>query len=275
MKILFAGVLCAGLALQSVVACEYYMREQEQLHARKIFSRAKTFPVASNGQIPNVARNKIFITIDDGPYGAATPAVLDVLHRYGVKATFFVVGKQAETYPQLVRRVYDEGHVIGSHTYEHGLDYSTPKDFLTSLLRTHRQIIPYQSTAEALLFRAPGGVWNDWRTTIANNNETMSEYVGAIYWNVGGGDPANRDDADWKCWSKANKVAPTQCAQSYLKQIRRNYSTRKSASIVLMHDINIKSAQMLEIILNDLTNDRSVDWEFGLVQEIPAVRNLM
>lgn len=270
----FAGffLLLALLSTNSAMACAYYMHELEQTPT-KFFSRGKTFPFDRAGRISGVARNKIFITVDDGPYAKATPEVLDVLNRYGVRATFFVVGKQAETYPHLLRRIYNEGHSIGSHTYEHALDYPRAGDFLNSLLRTHRQIVPYQSSSEALLFRAPGGVWNDWRATIANDDRILSEYVGAIYWNVGGGTDGRDDDADWKCWTKSS-ITPEQCASGYLNKIKRNYQ-RGTASILLMHDINSKSARMLEIILQSLTSDRDINWEFESLSDIPAIRNLM
>ncbi len=272
MKHLAAFSLLFSLFVTCTWACEYYMRELQSSGA-KIFSRAKTFPFDRSGKISGVERNKIYITIDDGPYSRTTPQVLDVLYRYGVRATFFVVGKQAEAYPQILRRIYNEGHSIGSHTYEHALDYSNANAFLNSLLRTHRQIVPYQNHSEALMFRAPGGVWNDWRATIANDHRTISEYVGAIYWNVGGGSDDRDDDADWKCWTKSS-VTPEQCASGYLSRIRRNYQ-RGTASILLMHDINPKSARMLEIILQSLTNDRDVNWEFESLSDIPAVRRLM
>lgn len=269
-------IVLIALFASSTWSCEYYMKELHSYglqSADKIFSRAKTFPFDRSGKIAGVSRNKIFLTIDDGPYSKTTPLVLDILSRYGIRATFFVVGKQAEMYPSILRRAYNEGHSIGSHTYEHGLDYSKPADFLNSLLKTHRQIVPYENTSEALLFRAPGGIWNDWRTTIANDNRILREYVGAIYWNVGGGSDDRFDDADWKCWTKSS-VTPEECANGYLSKIRRNYQ-RGTASIILMHDINPKSARMLEIILQNLTSDRSIDWEFDSLSDIPAIRRLM
>src|SRR5262245_55440479 len=58
-------------------------------------------------------------TFDDGPHPEHTPRVLDVLAESGASATFFVVGQQAEKYPELVRRIVHEGHAIGNHTWSH------------------------------------------------------------------------------------------------------------------------------------------------------------
>ncbi len=63
----------------------------------------------------------IALTFDDGPNPVATPKLLDILREKGVKATFFVVGKRADQYPEIVRRAWDEGHLIANHTWSHRL----------------------------------------------------------------------------------------------------------------------------------------------------------
>jgi peptidoglycan-N-acetylglucosamine deacetylase len=59
------------------------------------------------------------LTFDDGPDPVDTPKLLDLLREKGVKATFFVVGKRADQYPQIVRRIWAEGHLVGNHTWSH------------------------------------------------------------------------------------------------------------------------------------------------------------
>jgi cellulose synthase/poly-beta-1,6-N-acetylglucosamine synthase-like glycosyltransferase/peptidoglycan/xylan/chitin deacetylase (PgdA/CDA1 family)/spore germination protein YaaH len=63
--------------------------------------------------------HQVVLTFDDGPDPKWTPQVLDILKARNVKAVFFLIGRQAEDYPKLVRRIVDEGHEIGSHTYTH------------------------------------------------------------------------------------------------------------------------------------------------------------
>lgn len=70
-------------------------------------------PTSSGG------RKRICLTFDDGPIPEVTPWVLDILERYGVKATFFMVGDNARKYPELVRKVLERGHSIGNHTFHH------------------------------------------------------------------------------------------------------------------------------------------------------------
>src|SRR5687767_5577558 len=72
--------------------------------------------VGSNSQ---PASGIVRLTFDDGPVRANTPRVLDVLSKYKVKATFFVIGQRARRYPRLVKREYREGHSVQNHTYTH------------------------------------------------------------------------------------------------------------------------------------------------------------
>lgn len=61
----------------------------------------------------------VYLTFDDGPIPEATPFILDTLDRYGIKATFFMVGDNVRKYPEVYQMVVDAGHRIGNHTYNH------------------------------------------------------------------------------------------------------------------------------------------------------------
>src|SRR3954447_24730808 len=65
------------------------------------------------------ADRAVALTFDDGPNPAATPAILDALKARGVRATFFILGRHAERWPDLVARVASEGHAVGNHGYFH------------------------------------------------------------------------------------------------------------------------------------------------------------
>lgn len=77
----------------------------------------RTQVVLTAGQV--VEKPKIALTFDDGPNPACTGNLLDGLKERGVKATFFVLGSNVKKYPELVKRISDEGHLIGNHTYNH------------------------------------------------------------------------------------------------------------------------------------------------------------
>jgi cellulose synthase/poly-beta-1,6-N-acetylglucosamine synthase-like glycosyltransferase/peptidoglycan/xylan/chitin deacetylase (PgdA/CDA1 family)/spore germination protein YaaH len=99
--------------------------------------------------------HEVALTFDDGPDPTWTPMVLDILKRYNLKATFFLVGSQAEQYPDLVRRIVNEGHLVGNHTYTHSnLAAISPEQVRIELNATQRLIesITGRSTT---LFRPP------------------------------------------------------------------------------------------------------------------------
>jgi len=66
---------------------------------------------------------RIALTFDDGPDPDVTPRILDVLRAHGARATFFVLGERVEQHPEVVRRIRDEGHAIGTHTQHHRLRF--------------------------------------------------------------------------------------------------------------------------------------------------------
>lgn len=68
---------------------------------------------------PAVSGKELFLTFDDGPDPVSTPAILDILGRYNVKAVFFSTGKEAQKYPGLMSEIRSGGHLAGNHGYEH------------------------------------------------------------------------------------------------------------------------------------------------------------
>ena len=81
---------------------------------------------------------KIALTFDDGPHPVYTEQILDGLKKRNVKSTFFILGEQAELYPDIVKRMGKEGHLIGNHTYSH-LQYSSSREleFGQELVKTN------------------------------------------------------------------------------------------------------------------------------------------
>ncbi len=102
------------------------------------------------------------LTFDDGPSSEWTPPVLDALRDSGAKATFFVLGRNVEAHPELVRRISDEGHEIASHGYDHSLlTFASPADVEHQLERTERSLADALGRQlHPLHFRAPHGFRN-------------------------------------------------------------------------------------------------------------------
>lgn len=109
----------------------------------------------------------VSITFDDGPNPRATPRILDVLRAEGVRATFFVLGRHAERWPELVRRAALEGHQLGNHGYFHRkLHRRSPAYVRDDLTRGTEQIL-HASGVRPAHFRAPHGFRSPWVTPIA------------------------------------------------------------------------------------------------------------
>lgn len=110
----------------------------------------------------------VSLTFDDGPNPRATPAILAILRRERVRATFFVLGRHAERWPRLVRRIADEGHQLGNHGYHHRkLHRRTPSYVRDDLIRGTEQIVRACGVRPAH-FRAPHGFRSPWVSPIAS-----------------------------------------------------------------------------------------------------------
>jgi peptidoglycan-N-acetylglucosamine deacetylase len=101
------------------------------------------------------AKKQLALTFDDGPDDSWTPRVLDVLRRHHVPGTFFVVGDQAQKFPQLVSREFAEGHVIGNHTFLHPNLKETSEARLSAELNSTQRVIESITGRGTRLFRAP------------------------------------------------------------------------------------------------------------------------
>ena len=107
------------------------------------------------------SKKEVALTFDDGPDPTQTPKVLEVLRRYNVKAAFFCVGDKAKEYPDLVRRIVDEGHIVGNHTYEHNPIFPLfCKVEMEHDLRKTDDILNQITGKKISFFRPPFGVTN-------------------------------------------------------------------------------------------------------------------
>jgi len=109
----------------------------------------------------------VSLTFDDGPNPEATPRVLDALAAANVRATFFILGRHAERWPALVRRVVDEGHQVGNHGYHHRKLHRFGPAYVRDDLTRGTRCIEDACGVHARLFRAPHGFRSPWVTPIA------------------------------------------------------------------------------------------------------------
>lgn len=152
---------------------------------------------AEGDSAPGNHKKAVYLTFDDGP-SENTPQILDILAEYEVYATFFVVGKADEHSLEMYRRIVEEGHTLGMHSYSH--DYSKLYKSLASFQEDYEKLakLLYGATAELPKFyRFPGGSSNE------VSKEDMAVFIswleeqGTVYfdWNVASGD-AVKDPPD-------------------------------------------------------------------------------
>ena len=177
--------------------------------------------LAVRGQVPYYSRecvhsshineeNKIALTFDDGPHPIYTPIILDILKEYGVQATFFVIGENAERHPDLIRRILAEGHEIGNHTYLHkNLKEHTMDCVCHEIVQTEETILRISEQRTKIL-RPPGGLYDN---HVCDAAEILDYDI--ILWTL--------DTLDWK--------HPT--PDEIVKNISANI---KSGDIILCHD---------------------------------------
>ncbi len=102
-------------------------------------------------------RRAIALTFDDGPDPEYTPGVLRLLSQLGIKATFFVIGRNVVRFPDLARRIVEEGHALGGHTFDHSEIVSLSPAELDRQMGSCRSAIQDAAKIDSLLFRPPRG----------------------------------------------------------------------------------------------------------------------
>jgi peptidoglycan/xylan/chitin deacetylase (PgdA/CDA1 family) len=142
--------------------------------------------VPAAGAAVNVAKpaptGRVFLTIDDGPDIVTTPVILDILDQYHIKATFFVIGRQAAKYPDLIKEMHRRGHYVGNHTYCH--DYSIiyrSKEAFFSSLQKNEEILSNLTGTRPQYIRDPGGRLREFRGIRKHVEEAGYIVMG---WNV-------------------------------------------------------------------------------------------
>lgn len=169
---------------------------------------------------PYYADKVVYLTFDDGPDPENTPVVLDILQKNNIKATFFVLGTEILKSPELLKRIYAEGHAIGNHSYNHVYrDLYRSATTYTEQLQQTDQVIKSIITVRPRISRAPGGSAGSFTKSYWDALQAQG-YI-EVGWNISSGD-ASRADAD-----------------KILNNIR--HQTEKntflwSHAIVLMHD---------------------------------------
>lgn len=188
----------------------------------------------------------LYLTFDAGYENGCTAQILDVLKAHDAPAAFFVVGNYLQTAPELVRRMADEGHIVGNHT-EHHYDMSRIADFdafqqeLTAV-EDRYQTITGQTMPK--YYRPPQGIYSE-------ENLTMAKAMGyrTVFWSLA--------YVDWK-----QDDQPT-AEQAFSKLIPRIHP----GAVVLLHSTSKTNAEILDALL---TRWEELGYRFGRLEELYA-----
>ncbi|MDQ0169799.1 polysaccharide deacetylase family protein [Paenibacillus tundrae] len=191
----------------------------------------------------------IALTFDDGPDPVQTPEILALLRQYEAKGTFFVLGKWAEKFPQLVMQEQQEGHEVANHTYAHSYAVrSTGADTYIRDMDAAEKSILGAGVARPMLFRPPGGYYNDMVIQAAK----QKGYT-IVLWSW------HQDTRDWASPGVAT------IANKVLKNVR-------NGDIVLFHDKVEGKSQTVKALARILPQLKQEGYRFVTVSELLAVK---
>ena len=199
-----------------------------------------------------ISENTVYLTFDDGP-SPVTGQVLDVLKRYQVKGTFFVVGQNLKTAAgqEMSRRMLREGHSLGMHsdTHRYRKIYASVEAWLDDFAAVHQRIsdITGQQTA---IFRFPGGSINIYNASLYQELIAEMTRRGYVYfdWNVSVGDIS---------------LSPQRAEALFANVVTR--SSGDSRVVILMHDSATK-AETVKALPKIIEHYRSKGYSFGSLQ---------
>ena len=191
----------------------------------------------------NVESSTVAMTFDDGPHPKLTPKLLDMLKERNIKATFFVIGKCVAEFPDIAKRIVDEGHEIANHSWSHPqLTKLSPSAFASEIAQTN-EAIEKATGIRPVTMRPPYGAINASLTKRLNDEYGLC----VILWSV--------DPQDWKI-RKSEHVS---------SHIIKNTAP---GSIILAHDIHPSTIDAMPPALDAL---QSKGYKFVTVTELIAM----
>lgn len=212
---------------------------------------AKPKETKPQGSVAQLDPNKkvVYLTFDDGPTRKITPKVLEVLDKYNVKATFFVLGQMAEKNPDLLKEERAKGHAIANHSYSHDykLLYSNATNFLKDFEKSTAVINSILGDYNGKVIRFPGGSYGSKRAPY----KKVAKDAGYTFvdWNALNGDAEHQN-------------VP---ASQLLARVQSS-TKGKNHAVILMHDAATKSTTV-EALPKVIEYLKSQGYEFGTLDE--------
>lgn len=197
---------------------------------------------------------QVFLTFDDGP-SKLTPEILDILKKYNVKATFFVMGRNVDLHPEITKRAYMEGHFIANHSYTHEYSqvYASVQSVMNEYNRTEKAIQNAIgiSNYHSYLFRFPGGSSGGHYDSLKSKAREMLDKAGVAYTN-------------WNCMTGDAEGKKT--VESQLKTLYETAGDETSL-VILMHDASDKDATV-QALPSIIEHYQGLGYEFKTYYEI-------
>lgn len=227
------------LILDIVMGLSLFLRENTGQQMRGVSGISETVTAQASGEAVVESQpelKKIALTFDDGPHPYYTEKLLDGLKERGVVATFFVTGEHASLHPDVIKRMHEEGHMIGNHTYSHiQLTSANKEEFKEELVATS-EVIEEIIGEEVIYVRPPYGCWD-------KSLETELNMI-PVLWTI--------DPLDW-CSDDAGCVANKVIAKAGENEI------------ILMHDYYESSVEAALKVVDELLEE---GYTFVTVEEI-------
>ena len=204
-----------------------------------IFGAGNSSIVFSKSREPT---KKIALTFDDGPHPRYTERILDILDRYDIKATFFVIGVNIQNYPEPFAKVVAAGHEIGNHSFSHSVCGSREYTDIVAEMQKCDSLIFDITGKKPSLYRPPCGIYD---VEVVSAAKKAGHSV--VLWSV--------DTLDWK------NTPPEEIKKNVLDSV-------KGGEIILMHDYTSgknTTCEALELMIPELLSE---GYEFVTVSEL-------
>jgi peptidoglycan-N-acetylglucosamine deacetylase len=210
---------------------------------------------------------KIALTFDDGPDPVWTPKILDILKEKNVKAVFFIVGSNGQANPDLLRRIVDEGHAIGNHSFTHPNLGEVPRQVTDLELNTTQRLIESVTRHSTRLFRAP--YFGDAEPRTPDEIEPTIQAQNLGYISVG----LHIDPDDWKL---KNDDGTPHTADEMVDDVLRQASIttpEERGNIVLLHDSGGDRSATIAALPRIIDELRQRGHQFTTVGELANMTN--
>jgi peptidoglycan/xylan/chitin deacetylase (PgdA/CDA1 family) len=222
---------------------DYFAKQREAIEAGEPFDVAGGSCKYISSIFNPPPAKVVTLTFDDGPAANLTPRLLDILKKYNVKATFFVLGKNAKSNLDIIERAQNEGHMIASHSWSHPNFHTLSQAQQTQQVRDTDEVI-HSYASPRKYFRYPYGN----STCYMNSYIKSLGYSGIVGWHI--------DTCDW-AYARTGSVTAAQAKNCEVAPANRaNYVghvmsevQRHNGGIVLMHDVHANTVESVEEII--------------------------